>query len=213
MILEGSVNGIGDLPPNLLFRQANVVASVGRGTPSSAKAPTEQQGLCALAADAIARRSPAAAQLVARCAQLRAINVAAGKYYADALSPNDAAYRVALTNAGEAIVSRDPALAQVRARIPMDPDGDAQQRRGFTIAQGVKAGLVDPAFVAFFVKGQSNPLLVKGFTDALTGGGSTQASNPDQGPAAVSSVPRGVIIAGGVGAALALGLIAYKLTR
>ena len=199
---------------------ATPVPQLGRKTMSAADqaAITAAQGICNRAADAKARNSPAYADLAAQCAASRAANVAAGRYYVDAMSPNDAAYRVALTAAGEAAIAKNPALAQARANVPLEPDGSGAERRGFTIAQGVRAGLVDPQFPAWVLPALAgSPTLLKGFTEALAapapgaGPGLTQATQPQT--SALDNIPRPVLIAGAVGAAAAVGLIAFKLLK
>lgn len=188
-----------------------IVPSLGRSTPGMSAAQLAamraNQGLCNQAADAVARNSPAAPQLLKACAALRRSNVLAGKYYTDAMTPNDPAYRVDLTDAGEAVIARFPALAQARAQLPLG------ERRGFTIAQGVRKGSVDPAFVAWVTPGLAvDPQLLKGFTDALSGGGTTQATQPPE-PGVLDRIPKPVLIGGAVAAAIAVGLVAYKVTR
>ncbi len=116
------------------------------------------QGICNQAKSALDRGSPAAPSLISQCSATRRNNVMSGLYFADAMSPNDPAYRVALTDAGEATVSRNPQLQQFRATLPVS------RQRGFTMAMGVRAGKMDPAFPAFVRPGLSqDPELLAGF--------------------------------------------------
>lgn len=123
------------------------------------------QGICNRAFDALQRNSPAAPGLVNQCAATRDANIAKGEYFADAMPTNDPRYRVALTNAGMAVVSKNPqlmAFADSLANPATDPDG--QKRRGFIMAMGVRAGKMDPAFPAFVRPGLAvSPALLAGF--------------------------------------------------
>lgn len=202
----------------MILRMGDAVKSLGRSgvasSPAEVAARLANQGMCNQAADAIKRQSPAAPNLVAQCGNIRRANILAGRYYTDAMTPDDPAYRVALTDAGEAVVSKNPTLQQMRAQLPV---GD--QQRGFTMAQGVRAGSMDPAFPAWVAAGLArSPELLKGFTDALAsnglpaqGPGLTQATQPSSGP--LDSIPKPVLIGGAIAAAVAVGLVAYKLTR
>jgi len=120
------------------------------------------QGMCNQAESARLRKSPAYPGLAKRCAEVRRQNIMGGLYFADATTPNDPAYRVALTDAGEAIVSKNSQMSAFRASLPLT------QQRGFTMAMGVRAGKVDPKFIAFVTPGLSvDPELLKGFLDGM----------------------------------------------
>lgn len=180
------------------------VKSIGRASTLSAAQRAEieaNQGICNQAASAKARGSVAYPALAAKCVAARRANIMAGMYFVDAMSPDDEAYRTALTDAGEAAILRNPALAQERAQVP------AAMQRGFTIAQGIRSGSMDPAFPSWVAAGLSG---VPGFFEALNAP-LTQANRPDED--ALDSIPRPVLIGGGVALALGLGLLAYKLTR
>jgi hypothetical protein len=107
------------------------------------RARCAQQDMARSALAALARRSPAAVNLAAQTSALRRVNVLRGLYVPDDLPANDGAYRVALTDAGERVLAHESALQALRARLPAD------QRRGFTMAMGVRAGRVDPGFSDF----------------------------------------------------------------
>lgn len=145
-----------------------VVKSFGRAGGSTPLTDSERaalfanQGICNLAARALARQSPAASNLMAQCAAERRKNVLSGVYIADDLSPNDGAYRVALTEAGEAVVSKNAKMGEFRASLPLG------QQRGFTMAMGARAGKVDPKFIAFVTPGLAmDSQLLKGFLDGM----------------------------------------------
>jgi hypothetical protein len=119
------------------------------------------QGLiCASAAAALARKSPAAPGLVAKCVALRRTNILAGKYVADGMSPNDPSYRVALTDAGNVVVNANPATRAFADTLA----GNPTKQRGFVMAMGARAGRMDPAWPAFVRPGLSpDPDLIAGF--------------------------------------------------
>ena len=194
-----------------------VASAVGRVagarlTAAQLDAIHSNQGICNQAASARDRQSPAYPALAKQCAASRAANVANGIYYVDGMTPDDPSYRVALTNAGEVAIAKNPTLQQMRANLP-DPDGEGRYGRGWTMAQGVRAGSVDPAFPAWVAAGLAlSPALLQGFNDGLNPPQElTQAQQPPED--AVDSIPRPVLIGGGVVLALGLGLLAYKLTR
>lgn len=199
----------------MIVTMGAAVTSIGRknvGTPiASNPGDTGPQGICNRAASARDRQSPAYPNLAAQCGPVRRANIAKGYYYVDGMSPDDPAYRVALTDRGEVIVSQNPTLVAMRQALP------ESQRRGFTMAQGVRAGMVDPAFPGWVAQGLSrDPELLKGFNDGLVAQAPndpnlTQALQPQDD--AVSGIPRPVLIGGGVAVALGLGLLAFKLTR
>jgi len=192
------------------------VASIGRknvGSNPSNPSNTGPQGICNAAASARDRQSPSFPALAAQCGPVRRANILRGYYYVDGMSPDDPAYRVALTDAGEAVVARNPTLQAMRAALP-DPDGTGAMRRGFTMAQGVRAGMVDAAYPGWVAVGLSrSPALLQGFNDGLKAQDPnlTQALQPQED--AASGIPRPVLIGGGVAVALGLGLLAFKLTR
>lgn len=136
--------------------------SLGRVGPRAAPTYTGLQAICDAAADALARRSPTTPSLVAQCSALRRANIMKGLYVADNLSPNDPTYRVALTDAGNAVIAKNPKMDQFRATLPVS------QQRGFTMAMGARAGQLDPKFVAFVTPGLSvDPELLRGFLDGM----------------------------------------------
>ncbi len=143
------------------------VKSLGRvGTPmtdAERAAMLANQGICNRAADALKRQSPAAPGLVTQCGATRRANILKGDYFADAMTPNDPAYRVALTDAGLAITAKNPQLKSFADSL-MAKDPSGAMSRGFTMAMGVRNGRVDPAFPAFVRPGLSvDPNLIAGF--------------------------------------------------
>lgn len=186
-----------------------VVAS-HRSPAEQAAMRADQQTICQRAQDAKARGSVAYPALAAECLARRVENINRGLFYTDGLSPDDAAYRVALNSAGEAVVMSNPALQAARAALPT-----AEQQRGFTIAQAVRGGSLDAGFPGFAAAALSrSPDLLKGFTDAMAApsGGLTQAQRPEE-PGLLDKIPRPVLIGGAVAVALGVGLVAFKLTR
>lgn len=184
-----------------------VVTALGRqGGPGRSEAEiqavrADQAGICASAARARASQSPAYGSLSAQCAARRRENVASLVYVPDDMTPNDPAYRVALEAAGEQVIGGDAALQSARAALP------ETQRRGFTMGAGVRAGRVDPAFVAWVQQGLLAPSdLSRGFAAALASASNTQAARADDG----GGIPKPVLIAGGVVAALGLVALAVK---
>ncbi len=148
IILPQTVKSLGRVKSNL--------------TPAEEAAATAarlaNQGICNSAKSAADRNSPAAPGLFAQCAATRDANIAKGDYFVDAMPTNDPRYRVALTNAGEAVIAKNPQLAQVRAQLPVS------RQRGFTMAMGVRNGRMDPGFPAFVRPGLIvDPELFAGF--------------------------------------------------
>jgi len=146
---------------------ATTVKSLGRVGPSMTDAERAtllaNQGMCNQAKSALDRKSPAAPSLVAQCSAVRRSNILAGNYFADAMTPNDPAYRVALTDAGLAVTSRNLQLKSFADSL-MAKDPSGSMSRGFTMAMGVRNGKVDPAFPAFVRPGLSvDPNLIAGF--------------------------------------------------
>jgi hypothetical protein len=195
------------------------VKSIGRTKTGVTEAPRTGD-ICDSAMSALGRQSPAAPNLVTQCYAARIAKIGQGVYLpSNAFSPDDPAYRVALTNAGEKIVQASPALQALRSRLPADPDGDTRQARGFTMAQGVRAGLVDPGFIAWVRAGLArSPGLLKGFDDAINAPADFEITQGTQGPSSASSeesggIPRAVIIGGAAIGVLAAVALAYKLTR
>lgn len=145
----------------IVLPAGGVTAARRVGTPmtdSQRAALLANQGICNSAAEALARGNPAAPGLIAQCSATRAANIAKGEYFADNLTPNDPAYRVALTNAGQVVINQNPQLAQFRASLPVS------RQRGFTMAMGVRNGRMDPRFPAFVRPGLSpDPELLAGF--------------------------------------------------
>lgn len=145
-----------------LFLPPTAVAATGRLNLGATSQFTGMQSDCDAAAAALARNSPAAPGLIAKCAAARRTNVMAGFYIADALSPNDPAYRVALTDAGNVVIAKNPKMAEFRSQLPL------AQQRGFTMSMGVRAGQVDPRFVAFVTPALAgDPELLRGFLDGM----------------------------------------------
>ncbi len=143
------------------------IKSLGRvgtpSTPAETAARLANQGICNSAAGAVGRNSPAAPNLIAQCSATRAANIAKGDYFVDQMPTNDPAYRVALTNAGEVIVSKQPQLAQFRASLPVS------RQRGFTMAMGVRNGRMAPGFVEFVTPGLApDPELLAGFLAGMS---------------------------------------------
>lgn len=183
---------------------------VNTGVPSTA---VRSSDICDSAVSAIGRQSPASSNLVSQCYAARISQIKGGSYVPTAaFSPNDPAYRVALTEAGEAVVARNPALQSERASLA----GDAA--RGFTMAQGVRAGLVDPFFVAWVVPGLggSGSELGRAFLQYVNAPapGTQQLT---QGPAGPSDegggIPRPVLIGGAAVAVLGVAALVFKMTR
>jgi len=143
------------------------VKTLGRvGTPmteAQRAAALANQGICNMAKSSLDRKSPAAPGLVRQCGEQRRFNILKGDYFADAMTPNDPAYRVALTDAGLAVTAKNPQLkAFADSLMAKDPSG--AMSRGFTMAMGVRNGRVDPAFPAFVRPGLSvDPNLIAGF--------------------------------------------------
>lgn len=157
----------GTVAPNVLGRTSSKpTIALGRtGTFTPTAADLAPQGICNRAASAKARNSPAYPQLATACSNIRRSNVMQGLYFADATTSDDAAYRVALTDRGEAVIAKNPKMVQFRATLP---SGD--QQRGFTIAMGVRdaSSKVDDKFLAFVRPGLSvSPELLKGFDNAM----------------------------------------------
>ena len=122
----------------------------------------DQPSICGAAARAAARNSPAAPNLAAQCLRQRQANIAQGKFVADEFTSNDGDFRVALANAGEAVVAASPKMGKFRSTLP------ASQQRGFTMAMGVRAGQMDEKFVEFVKPGLAgDPELLKGFLDGM----------------------------------------------
>lgn len=142
-------------------KSVGIPVGVKRITNEERAAKMQNQTICNQAADAAKRGSPAAAQLAAMCTQARVDNIMAGQYFADNMSPNDGRYRVALTDAGAAVIAKNPQLQTFLASLASK--GGVFQR-GFTMAMGVRAGQVDPKFLAFVRPGLSgDPNLIAGF--------------------------------------------------
>lgn len=120
------------------------LVSVSHMTDAQRAAALANQGICNVAKSALDRKSPAAASLAGQCTAARRANIMSGQYFADAMTPNDPSFRVALTDAGNVVVSQNPQIAAFRATLTT-PD----RQRGFTMAMGVRAGKMDPAFPAF----------------------------------------------------------------
>ncbi len=171
--------------------------------------------ICDAAADAYARRSPAYPNLVAQCGAARAQAIASGIFVQDNWKADDPGYRVAVANRGEVIIGQNPGLAAQRASLP-----NVEQQRGFTMAQAVRAGNVQPGYVEWYAQNALGMAAEqrKGFLDAINGPGAgggpvvqmTQGNNPD---GSVGGVSKPVLIGAGVVGVLALGLVAFKLTR
>jgi hypothetical protein len=146
--------------------QSKPAVHLGRiGTYKPSAADLAPQGICNRAADAKGRNSPVYPQLATACATARRNNIMQGLFFADAMTPNDPAYRVALTDRGEAIIARNPKMAEFRATIPA---GD--QQRGFTMAMGIRdaSSKVDERFLAFVRPGLAvSTELLKGFDNAM----------------------------------------------
>ncbi len=220
-LFRGGAQQIGDAATMMAeqaIRSSSFGGPVVRQTPADlqmlAQLRADPAGMCNRAADAKARNSPAYPALAAQCAARRRALVLAGTYVPDGMTPDDAAYRVALTDAGEAVVAKQPALISQRAKIPMDPNGDAAQRRGFTIAQGVRNGLVDPGYLAWVVRAfASSPLLLKGFNDAINAPATIELDQQAAPAAESKGIPMPVLIAGGAVGVLGLAALAYKLSR
>ncbi len=150
IVLPGSVN-------------TSALSQVKLMTEAERAAMMANQGICNKAAEGLQRGIASAPGLVDQCKQARAANIAKGEYFADAMSPDDPGYRVALANAGLAVVSRNPALkAMADSLMAKDPTGAVS--RGFVMAMGVRAGKMDPAFPAFVRPALSrDPNLIAGF--------------------------------------------------
>jgi len=201
---QGGTQQIGD---------AAFVKSIGRTTAAStAPRPAD---ICDSAVSAQGRNSPAAPNLVSQCYAARIAQIRGGTYLpTSAFSPNDPAFRVALTDAGEAVVRGSSALQVQRAKL----SGDAY--RGFTMAQGVRAGLVDPGFVAWVTPGLggAGAELGRAFLEAVNApAGGAALTQGTQGPAVADEpsggIPRPVLIGGAAVAVLGVAAIVFKMTR
>lgn len=171
-----------------------------RADASSTPAARNQQSACSLAAQAIARNSPAAGGLMQTCGQLRGENVAAGRLVVDA-APVDATLRVALATAGRAIIAREPRLA-----------GAAQQsgnERAFAIGVAAARGS-NPQYVSA-IRASMSAADTPGFDRGVQAGAPTQQAG--NGADGEGGIPRAVLIGGGVIGVLAIAAAAYKFTR
>lgn len=153
-------------PKSLVVINRPVIANLGIAAPhmtdAQRAAALANQGICTSAASALKRGSPAAPSLVGQCTATRRANIMAGQYFVDGMTTDDAAYRVALTDAGNAVVNGNAALTAFRASSMATPSG--AKARGFTMAMGVRAGKTDPNYLAFVRPGlSSDPELLGGF--------------------------------------------------
>ncbi len=167
---------------------------------------------CAIAQQSRASGSLAAPVFERACGEKRAINIAAGRLFVDALPP-DAAMRVVLTDTGRRIIAGTPELASFARTLPPDVE------RGFAIGVKVRAGGGNPTYAAYVRRGLSADN-ARGFDLGLSGAGAAGGGDLVRGPASSSSsddeiagLPRAVVIGGAAIGVLAIGAAIYKFTR
>lgn len=164
----------------------------------------DQKSICDVAQQAAARNSPVVPGLGRQCYELRQMNIAQGRFLADAYVV-DPAYRVLMTEAGERAIARSPSLASALASVP------PSRQRGFKMGLAVKAGQADASF-ATFLKAGLDAETRAGFDLALSGGG-VQSSNPNalaSGPSDGGGIPTPVIVGGVAVALLGVAAVVYK---
>lgn len=169
-----------------------------------------QVSTCAYAAQARASGNAAAQGLTDKCGMARAVNIAAGRLFVDALPP-DAAMRVVLTDTGRRIIAGTPELAAFARTLSPDVE------RGFAIGVKVRAGGGNPTYAAYVRRGLSADN-ARGFDLGLSGAGAGGGRDLVQGPSSssddeIAGLPRAVVIAGAAIGVLAIGAAIYKFTR